>query len=445
MEKYIKKTIIAFALALIMGGMLPGGVWARWSPDANQRKAERKFLRTGKVEKGFQPNGKGGIMPIGYEIVDGQAVMKQGTDPNYPGDPYGAYRAAVQAYYDQINELKGLTYDEIIKRYWIFIPGHVDDITGQYIPSHYEEPPSGIIGSINRDYNAGDYAGFYAVGEYPNAQYYPIGYSSSGGDGDGGGRSPVYPTFPPLPTWTPTPTPTPTTAPMPWSKIKDSSFMGPLAYDSDDTTQPYFIVGEGGPVMSAYIGLTGLNASARPNASNWQSVYESTGFYNDTMGFENFTTYVKARKTYKSISSLSEIDGDGIYLWEGLEAFEVAEVPDAFDQYNVVFVSTAPITINVTGAFAPTKSVAILASSISFAPTVTEARGIFIGSQIATGETTDQGLKIEGNLIAKDNMVNGRRWSNLSRPALFIVLKPEMYTDLLAYLSVANYEWEQKQ
>jgi hypothetical protein len=400
---YTKRTIIVFALALIMGGALPGGVWARWSPDANQRKAERKYLRTGKINEGFESNGKGGIMPAGYQLdANGNAY--------YPGkDEYDAriaqYYIDHPEYNKEVNEYGvivsrgGMTGEEILKIYGVWVEKKLVYLTNGIevtIPGHYGWPSSGIA-SISIEYSSSVLAGFYRIGYL----FYPIGYSSQSSGGGGGGSNP-YPTYPPLPTWSPTPTPTPTVAPMPWSKIKDSSFMGesivsripasPVAYDSDDTTQPYFIVGEGGPVMASYVGLTGLNSSARPNASNWQSVYEWAGFYNDTMGFENFTTYVKARKTYKSISSLSEIDGDGIYLWEGLEAFEMGQVPDAFNQYNVVFISTAPITINVIGAFAPAKSVAILSSSISFAPTVTEAKGIYIGSQVATGETTDQGL-----------------------------------------------------
>ncbi|MFZ5911828.1 MAG: hypothetical protein ACOYYU_17605 [Chloroflexota bacterium] len=452
----IKKFAAIFGLTLLLGGMLPGGVYARWSPDANQRKAERKYLRTGKINEGFQSNGKGGIMPAGYELdANGSAY--------YPGKD--AYDAGIAQYYRDhpeynkividgvITSRGGLTLGDITRLYGNWIPETTVFVNGQQITTagHWELPSTGIGSPVD-----GSFAGFYRIGL--ENRFYPIGYSSRGGDGDGGGGGGgdyPYPTYPPLPTWTPTPTPTPTTAPLPWSKIKDSSYMGesivsripasPIAYDEEDTAQPYLIIGQGGPVMAPYIGITGLNASARPNASNWQSVYEPRGFYNDTMGFENFASYIKARKTYTSISSLSEINGDGIYMWEGVEAFEITEVPSAFNQYNVVLVSTAPITINLTGSFSPAKSVAILSSSISFAPTVTEARGIFIGSQVATGETTDQGLKIIGNLIAKDNMVDGRRWSTLSRPSLFIVFKPEMYTDLLPYLSVANYEWEQTQ
>ncbi|MFZ5820898.1 MAG: hypothetical protein ACOYYJ_13435 [Chloroflexota bacterium] len=457
----IKKFAAIFGLTLILGGMLPGGVYARWSPDANQRKAERRFIRSGgkDVATGFY-NDNGKLTPLGYSYTENGLEKHPTIDVPFDTDKDGVpdkiikvdiYQVAlpVEQYIRNVGN-SGFTEEQIKSMFWTEFSGEFNPGQGVTTESTYNVPDAGYMGA---PMEGGGFSGFYKAG----GKYYPIGeiVRAAARASEGGGGDYPYPTYPPLPTWTPTPTPTPTTAPLPWSKIKDSSYMGesivsripasPIAYDEEDTAQPYLIIGEGGPVMAPYIGIMGLNASARPNASNWQSVYEPRGFYNDTMGFENFASYVKARKTYTSISSLSEINGDGIYMWTGVEAFEITEVPSAFNQYNVVLVSTAPITINLTGSFSPLKSVAILSSSISFAPTVREARGIFIGSQVATGTTTDQGLKIIGNLIAKDNMVDGRRWSTLSRPSLFIVFKPEMYTDLLPYLSVANYEWEQTQ
>jgi hypothetical protein len=90
-----------------------------------------------------------------------------------------------------------------------------------------------------------------------------------------------------------------------------------------------------------------------------------------------------------------------------------------------------------------------LAQNINFAAAVTQAKGIFIADNIDTGSTANQGLKIIGNLIAQSSLTNNRQWTNLNRPALFIVQDPSKYNnfylDLLPYLSTASYEWRQEQ
>lgn len=256
-------------------------------------------------------------------------------------------------------------------------------------------------------------------------------------------------------TATPTPTPTPAAVLSPWVKLKDASFnslgriqsyipAAPVAYDADDTTQPYFIVGDGGVVTAESIALKGLNAGAKAGTSDWQDSPYS--MIPAPMSSPNFISYIKGKKQYKEITSLDQINSDGIYLYKSKDALDISTVPSAFDLYNVVLVTETTVNIkNTNDYFKPTKSIAIVSPFIYFASNVKEAKGIFITIVTNTGTTTDEGLKITGNLIARDELQNGRKWINKSRPSLFIVFRPDMYLDLLPYLSVVNYNWQQLQ
>jgi hypothetical protein len=99
-----------------------------------------------------------------------------------------------------------------------------------------------------------------APAQYAGFKFVPIISYSRTGSSEGGGGGAGTPTI----VWvtaTPTPTPTPTAAPGPWVKLKDTSFFkeeriesyipaSPVPYDADDTTEPYFIIGDGGLVNS---------------------------------------------------------------------------------------------------------------------------------------------------------------------------------------------------
>lgn len=297
-------------------------------------------------------------------------------------------------------------------------------------------------------------AGFYQA---PNGGWYPIGVPPPPRNpGEPFARNPADPT--PEPTQfmiivTLTPTPTPYLGP--WPKLKDSSYVSrfrvqstipnsPIAYDSDDTTQPHFIIGDGGVVISRSISLTSLNSNAKASTKDWKF-----GNYSDmlppTLTPSDYELYVRGRKEHKDIDSLNEIDGDGIYSLKSTADLNIDSVPAAFNLYNVVLIAHGTVNINVTNSFNPSKSVAIVAPIVNFSPQTTDASGIFIANVVNTGSTTNQGLKINGNLIAQDTFNIQRRWSNLNRPTIFVVFKPEIYLDLLPYLSVASYNWQQQQ
>ncbi len=249
---------------------------------------------------------------------------------------------------------------------------------------------------------------------------------------------------------TPTPTNTPTPTPGPWVKIKDSSYvsragiinripLAPIAYDSSDTVQPFFIVGEAGVCAAPTVDITAVNSNAKTGDPEYKAIYTPAPY---SMTAASFTSYVKSRKEYVTITSMDEITASGLYVFNG--NVNLSSVPSQFDQYNVVLLTSGTITVNAA-SFVPTKAVVLVAGTINFDPAVTEARGVFIADSVSIGTTSNQGLKITGNLIAQSGLVNNRLWSNPNRPSFFISFDPSIYIDALPYLSTANYEWKQLQ
>lgn len=262
------------------------------------------------------------------------------------------------------------------------------------------------------------------------------------------------PTSTPTPTNTPTPTSTPASGP--WVKLKSTSYYSnnnlinniplvPVAYDSDDNTNPYFIIGQPGAGLTAAssINLTTLNSNAKPNNSDWSATGYSAVY---SMTPATFRSYVIGRKEYKTISALGSIDQDGIYLWNGANPLPINDTNKVrFDNYNVVLITSGTINFN-TASFAPTNgSTAFIASSIGFSNITQEAEGIFIADSISTGTTANLGLKITGNLVAQSSFTNNRKWTNSNVPSVFIVFDQLKYLDLFPFLSTVNYEWNQTQ
>ncbi len=405
----------------------------------------------------------------GYSVPPKTTTGKTVTsdDTGASGNSYRPPGSDVTVYQPSSTTIKncsngGCTPAQIVSYYAQSTTVTVNSIYGSYSYQAYRPGATvvntGTTGAYMNSYING-YSGFYQA---PNGRYYPVGNVTPprvgpGGGGGGGG---------PTPTDGPSPTPLPPVAPGPWTKLKDASFFtnqllwsqvpaSPVAYDADDNSQAYFIIGEAG-VVGAYpeIFVTGLNSGAKVSAHDWGGIYESLP---QKLSPADFSQYVRGRKEYKEIDSFDDITKDGIYIYtpainidvtqafQAIPPLDITEVPAALNQYNVVLIHEGTININVTGAFNPTKSVAIIAPDVNIASTVTEVKSIIVSKRTNLGDTTDQGLKIIGSLNVSTVYTNNRKWSNTNRPSLFIVSKPEMNLDLLPYLSIANYDWQQLQ
>lgn len=255
-----------------------------------------------------------------------------------------------------------------------------------------------------------------------------------------------------------------------WIKLKDTSFyqtsinsLGiPMSSqsipfsanpfvpgDPDDDASQFFIMGNAG---------TSANFTISPN-----SAYSRSNWHTDTysvqphMPLSQFIEYMRSRKEFTPLSSVSsnlaELTKSGIYYYHSGNTDLAIDNPSIPAGVRAVLVvdGTGKVSINgsanfnIGGSDSPTNSLAIMADTISFAPTVQKAGGIFIANTINSGPTVDSGLKVVGNLIALNTLNNDRQRADTSRPAVLIVFKPQLYLDLLPYLSISKYDWQQMQ
>jgi len=247
----------------------------------------------------------------------------------------------------------------------------------------------------------------------------------------------------------------------PWYKLKDASLnkIGDhniivpqnvnkfIDSDTDDTTARYTIINstnyDPGIILTTNSYNPGPSYNPIPDSiKKWYiASYDSI---NQPM-IDNFYQYVISRKTAKEIDNLTEIYNDGNYIIKSNSLTLSTQPPN----YNFVLIvrnavnnDLGDISININDFNSSNKSILILAKNISFSSSVTIASGIFIGQQIAYQNTN--GLKILGNLISKSAVTIQSRSDN-TRPSLFVVFKPQMYLNLLPYLSVSKYDWRQLQ
>ncbi len=248
------------------------------------------------------------------------------------------------------------------------------------------------------------------------------------------------------------------TASCPWYKLKNTSLhksllnvsipTSPDRFDEEDTNEGYLDIGQAGIISSDNpITLTSLSAAG------WKIDSYSR---NNILLPEYFLEYVRSRKEYSTITELTadNIATNKIYFIQSTDLpLNSGNLP-FFEGKNVVLIVQGNVDINedfelVSGALA-----VIATDTIKIKSSATSLTGIFIGNSvdfaydIASGSTTGNPLKIDGNIIA----INGgqselkrSRSDNPNKPSIFVVLDPLKYVNLLPYLSTANYEWKQVQ
>jgi len=239
-----------------------------------------------------------------------------------------------------------------------------------------------------------------------------------------------------------------------WFKLKDASFMNRLdgrqniipnaisAFDAtDNSSTHHMLIGTAGV-------FTKSNAiDVGPNAADGDGnpVYSSTNWYNthalqDDIDVARYREYIAARKTSTTITTLDEITGDGIYI---LQNSVVITDDSIFDGKKVVLVGQSGTTITIGTQINPANgSLALVADTIAIDSTVPYIKGILVANTIQTG-TSSTGLKVEGNVIAKNPMTLDRTQSNQALPSLYVVVDPVQYINLLPYFSINLYDWKE--
>ncbi|RIK32284.1 MAG: hypothetical protein DCC56_00310 [Anaerolineae bacterium] len=211
------------------------------------------------------------------------------------------------------------------------------------------------------------------------------------------------------------------------SSLTDNIPLAPALYDSDDSVNAHLILeGEsGGLVAGSSISLTGLNTNAKPNENGWLLTGYTSSFSMTPAVFKSYTT---ARKEYQSITTLDDVNSDGIYLWTGSDPLVIDDTNKSnFNSRKVVLITTGTVTVSATTLSPTSGSLAVVAPTINFSGTTVQADGVYIADTITTGTASNQGLKIVGNLVAQSSFTNNRQWSNLNRPSVFVVFDQQKY------------------
>jgi len=254
-----------------------------------------------------------------------------------------------------------------------------------------------------------------------------------------------------------------------WIKLKQSSYWSFSSskdnvipafvhpYDADDSGDNVFILPTRSEDQEAGSAL-GMNIGASASYSTIHDWHDENKDYSVTSAYSptQYLEYVRSLKEYKTVTNLTDAV-NGVNVIDGNQTISSNDFTAG---KNFVLVVTGTVNINIDDFNKlNNSSIAIIADTINFCAgtdtpasgcttEVKEAHGIFIANTINTGDTdgtADEGLKINGNMVALSAFTNSRVRSDSSKPTIFIINNPKMYMDLLPYLSKSIYDWKQLQ
>jgi len=303
----------------------------------------------------------------------------------------------------------------------------------------------------------------------------------------GGCSEPAYSSFtcpvPPTPTNTPTPTPNPIPVVFSYYKLKDASFykIGDItsdfppvitAYDTSDTIAGgYFNQGQAGMILatgsrlSAGAGGSAISGSSA-NPRNWTKLIAPGG---NSFTPSSFLTYVKSKKNTTTVATIGDLPTSGMggtYSITSTSPITISGTA-AFRSYitiivngdltlsstdigkdGVVFLVTGNVTVE--GAGSPVKFngvnrpfAAVSTGTITFADSLTEADGLFVGNAINFGSGTTP-LKIVGN-VSSVTASTPARDRPTTQASMFIVFDPRHYAGTVDRISTVKSSWTQLQ
>jgi len=236
-----------------------------------------------------------------------------------------------------------------------------------------------------------------------------------------------------------------------WFKLKHGSFQSSTqisniippvvtSCSADDDASNVLIVGSNEPGVATNVVIGGSAKYSDPH--NWGNNSIASDYF---LTPNDILSHVKSRKEYSEIVTIDNIQ-NGISIFTG--TLNITDANKAqFDGKKLMLVVVGDVNFNMTGNFAPSgnASVAVIATGkITFPSTMASANGIFMASTVDTGSST-QCFQVNGNLIATTALTQGRQTADTSKPSLFVFFKPNLYVDLLPYLSISKYEWRQLQ
>lgn len=276
-----------------------------------------------------------------------------------------------------------------------------------------------------------------------------------------------------LPTGTPTPTPTPG----PWLKVQDASFHGrsfvttyvPASATSYDTTDrgtcsatnpnplACFNSGEAGAVS---IQSSSAEFGTEISKKGWVR-RDSTYALNTLLTPSSFIEYVKARKDYKTITSLApdQIESNRIHIYTPETTVNISNnvIPDLIpDGSGVIIVIDGDLIIDMTTEqgqiFNPDQKAItfVITGTLQIAAATTEMNAIFVTNEVDFAYdyvgAAPTPLKITGNISVMNTpaeLCNEHRTrTDSSKPVcLFQLDYPRQFVPLIDLLSTRTYDW----
>lgn len=253
--------------------------------------------------------------------------------------------------------------------------------------------------------------------------------------------------------------------PDPWYKLNGASLykngsinnyipVGTQPYDATDTNQRFIVVRNTNPVSVEGVvlpqGSVYHGDGAEVSTAKWlRHAYIRSNRYLGNLG--TFLEYVRARKKFKIISSLDDLEPETINIYTGSDDLIISSTSQIRPgiEKAVIFVEgdltiDASPTLNNLG-----RSLAFIATgNINIRSSVRLINGILIANNIdlAYDTPTTNELKINGNLITTNDIDNPnikRNRADWKKPSLYVTFNQQMYTDLLPYLSTIVREGRQ--
>ncbi|MCX7609594.1 MAG: hypothetical protein N2049_10310, partial [Anaerolineales bacterium] len=161
--------------------------------------------------------------------------------------------------------------------------------------------------------------------------------------------------------------------------------------------------------------------SGSASSRNWRNTSSSNSIQ---ISASDFISYLKSRTLIKTAQNLEEISQTNLNRQAVLFSSSLT-IDDSnkaiFNNRSLVILVNGNLNISVNGSFLPENSnlAFLINGALAFSPSTAQAKGIFLANSVNTGATSNQGLKIIGNLIAQNSFINSRQWADSSRPSLY--------------------------
>lgn len=270
------------------------------------------------------------------------------------------------------------------------------------------------------------------------------------------------------PTTTPSPTPTIGF----WFKLKDADFYkgeslinvipDPINADPDDTGNPPCSDDDPDDIRCMNVNEAGIT-SGKATLNTGTAPISRRGWKTENYTLKKnfspdvFLEYVKARKRYNKITSNDEIINKETIQQGKINLIEGAEYRIQADNFSTkapfVLIVDGNLTMDVQNSFNNAdKPIAIIVTGqLKIKSDITQLNGIYaagsldVASDIATGSTTPNQLKIIGNLIVDtpSTTLSKRKPNNQGDAPMYIRFGLKQQVGVLPLLSVKNYLWEE--